>query len=101
MRIVQKNIELDIHLNKGPDVEVILKPVANQLTGETVGDTSEYRAQSDQLKGQKKFLATIHHIKVRGQDFKDIAFKFPEGNEESHHEEDHHEEDDHKGHDHH
>lgn len=58
-----------------------LKPVANPLTGEVVGHTSQYQATSLKLKGLDKFEGTILHINAKGGDFKNVWFVYPEGNE--------------------
>ncbi len=58
-----------------------LKAVENPLTGETVGSTSEFTAQTDALKGLDKFKGTITAVNTKGQDFKDVAFDYPEGND--------------------
>jgi hypothetical protein len=60
---------------------VVLSPVANALTGETIESTSQFEGRSDALKGAKKFAAKIANIKIRGSEFKNVDFKFPEGNE--------------------
>ena len=58
-----------------------LEAVPNVLTGETLGDTSEFTAQSDKLKGAQNFDGVISAINIKGQSFKDVKFRFPEGNE--------------------
>ena len=60
---------------------LVLLPVANALTGETVESTSQFEGRSDALKGAKKFAGKIASIKIRGSGFKNVDFKFPEGNE--------------------
>ncbi|KAB2835485.1 MAG: hypothetical protein F9K51_00110 [Candidatus Dadabacteria bacterium] len=60
---------------------LILKAVSDVLTGETAGDTSEFAARSERLKGVRKFTAVISVISVKGQTFKNIEFRYPEGNE--------------------
>jgi hypothetical protein len=69
---------------------VKLMPVASELTGETVGDTSVYKGQHDEFKGATDFEVTIGAIAVKGIDFEETAFPFPEGNEsDGHHHHDH------------
>jgi hypothetical protein len=58
-----------------------LEPVPDVLTGETVGDTSEFTARSDKLKRAQSFDGVISAINIKGQSFKDVKFRFPEGNE--------------------
>jgi hypothetical protein len=61
---------------------VELSAVANELTGEKVGDTSEFTGQADMLKALKAFDGVIVEITVRGRTFKNVAFKFPQGNDD-------------------
>lgn len=85
VRLSQKTVELKIHREDiESDFTLQLSGVANVLTGETEGDTSEFAAQSDALKGASQFHVEIVSIAVKGQTFTDIDFKFPEGNEETH-----------------
>ena len=85
VRLSQKTIELTIHReDTQSDFTLRLSGVANVLTGETEGDTSQFAAQSDELRGASEFHAEIVSIAVKGQVFTDIDFDFPEGNEEIH-----------------
>ena len=91
VRLSQKTIELKIHREDiGADFSLQLSGVANVLTGETEGDTSQFVVQSDGLKGASEFHAEIASIAIKGQMFTDIDFEFPEGNEEIHGEHDEH-----------
>lgn len=58
---------------------VILQAQANDLTGETVGDSSQFEAQADLLAGVDAFEGIIPSIKVKGQVFENISFQFPQG----------------------
>ena len=85
VRLSQKAIELKIHREDiESDFSLQLSGVANVLTGETEGDTSQFAAQSDGLQGASEFHAEIVSIAIKGQMFTDIDFEFPEGNEETH-----------------
>ena len=91
VRLSQKTVELKIHReDTQSDFTLQLSGVANVLTGETEGDTSQFAAQSDALQGASEFHAEIVAITVKGQMFTDIDFEFPEGNEETHSEHDEH-----------
>lgn len=91
VRLSQKTIELKIHQEDvQSDFSLQLSGVANVLTGETEGDTSQFAAQSDALKGVSEFHAEIVSIALKGQTFTDIDFTFPEGNEQTHSEHDEH-----------
>jgi hypothetical protein len=84
VRIKQNEIELKISTIEGKDmpITVSLKAMANLLSEEKVGDTSQFGGQSDKLKNTKKFEASVNAVTVKGKEFKDVKFKFPEGNEE-------------------
>ena len=85
IRIEQESIELQIVTKKNDSNNetstLLFKPVSNVLTGEKKGDTSEFSAQSDQLKNQDSFEAIISDITVNGVEFNAVEFAYPEGNE--------------------
>jgi len=66
---------------KGAPQTLTLSAVANQATGETVGDTSLYEAQADWLKGVTEFDGTLAGITIRGTSFTNVKFNFPKGND--------------------
>lgn len=66
---------------KGEVLTLALKAQASALTGETIGDASEFSVQDDKLKGIKSFDGELTAIDARGQAFKNVAFNFPKGNE--------------------
>lgn len=69
----------------GQKQTLTFKPVANPATGETVGDTSLYEAQADWI-GQitaEAFNAVVDAITIKGVQFKNVKFNFPNGNEEA------------------
>ncbi len=49
------------------------------------GMASEFAGQSDKLKGAEKFSAVLTSVNVGDKSFKNVGFKYPEGNEEEHH----------------
>ena len=90
VRLSQEAIKLKINPLKSEQTFTLqLTAVANVLTGETQGDTSQFSGGSDELIGASEFHAEIVSIAVKGQTFVDIDFEFPEGNEGAH--DDHHE----------
>ena len=90
IRLTEETIGLTINrLNSEQELTLQLKAVANVLTGETEGDTSQFEGQSDDLAGVTEFHAEIASIVVKGQTFTGVDFNFPEGNEGQH--EEHHE----------
>ena len=86
-----------LELKLAKDSALSLQPVADELTGETKAETSTFRGESEGLKGVDSFEAVLVSIDVKGQSFNDVAFRFPEGNEQSEH--DHDAEEEHTGHD--
>ena len=93
IRLTENTIELKINqLNSEQALALQLNAVANVLTGETEGDSSQFEGQSDALAGVTEFHAEIASIAVKGQIFTDIDFKFPEGNEGRHDEHHNHHE---------
>ena len=79
-----KQEELEIEIEKPKKLVLTLKAVESALTGEKVGNTSEFSTQSDELKGLKEFDANVSKITVKGKEFKKVEFEFPEGNEHQH-----------------
>jgi hypothetical protein len=73
VRIEQKSLRISID-----GVDVDLAGVENPLTGEKVGDTSEFTGQ---IKNVPRFTGRIPSVTIKGQTFKDVSFTFPEGNE--------------------
>ena len=82
---VRMSVEsFDITVQIDDDAEPFALTVAAQessLTGETVGDTSEFAVTSEQLQGLEEFSVLIPSVEIRGVAFEGIAFDFPEGNE--------------------
>lgn len=56
-----------------------LTAVASSLTGETIGDTSQFAGRSDALVGATRFRGVLGRVHVRGQEFHEVPFDFPEG----------------------
>ncbi len=80
VRISQASIKIKVKGKAGPYM-VKLLPIADALTGETAGNTSEYKGVSKKLKGVEKFEGTIGYVKAKGVAFKNVWFLYPEGNE--------------------
>jgi hypothetical protein len=82
VRIAQPEIELVLRLpGSAKAVAVKLTAVANPLTGESLGQSSQFQAHFDALKGVTRFAGTVKQVVARGGTFQDVAFRFPEGNE--------------------
>lgn len=76
--------ELNLSIRKPGDaaeLELTLPAIANALTGEKSGDTSEFSVTDERLKGVKEFQGTLKKLTVKGKDHVDLAIPFPKGNE--------------------
>jgi len=65
----------------GKEEVLMFKAVANNATGEKVGDTSLFEAQADWLKTNAVFDAVLRQLTVRGTTYENITFNFPKGND--------------------
>jgi len=83
VRIEQKQIELRLRPEdkKEEPVLVTLKAVPNVLTGEKEGSTSQFEGEAAALRGATRFSGVIAALAAKGAEFKDVQFRFPEGNE--------------------
>lgn len=83
VRLKQPTIRIRIDRidNKATSATVELTAVANPLTGESVGDTSEFSGSSPALKNAKAFDGVIQDLTARATNFRNVEFRFPEGNE--------------------
>jgi len=57
------------------------RAVANNATGETVGNTSQFEAQADWLRTQTNFDATLKVITIKSSTFTNVTFNFPKGSD--------------------
>jgi hypothetical protein len=81
VRAVQKTIEVKVKAGSAT-FGLTMRALENKLTGETVGDTSQFEVQSDSLKGLKEFDGWIGNVLVKGKAFTNVWFNFPKGNED-------------------
>lgn len=75
VRIKAPSIAL-IAMPGGKYTPLPLQAVANPITGETVGDTSQFEAQADWLKTADEF-AGIVTIEIRGAKFDQVSYSLP------------------------
>ncbi len=61
-----------------------LTATASAVTGETVGNTSQFSAQADWLKTTEKFTGVIPEIEIRGAKFVNVTFAFPKNDGHAH-----------------
>jgi hypothetical protein len=83
VRIPAKSLELALKAG-GTESVLSLAAVANAASGETVGDTSQFEATADSLKGLAAFAGTVKGLNIRGQSFGDVAIQYPEKHESKH-----------------
>jgi hypothetical protein len=63
----------------GQEELLTFRAIANNATGETVGNTSQFEAQAEWLKRETKFSATVPAITIKGSTFTNVTFDFPGG----------------------
>lgn len=77
MRIPAKAITLEVTPAGGAATTLSLTSTANGLTGDTVGNSSQFGGTSAALKGVTAFTGVVKDAVVGGQTFKDITFGYP------------------------
>lgn len=75
VRVTQKEVALTVNVG-GTARTVRLDAVADALTGETVGDTSQFAATDDELRGVASFSGTIQSLSVGGRSFQSVKFEY-------------------------
>jgi hypothetical protein len=78
VRIANETFRVEIKEQPEP---LIFRAVPNTATGETVGNTSLFEAQSDWLQANKNFDAVLKTVTVKGKKYENIPFNFPKGND--------------------
>ena len=81
IRIKQESFDVLVKTMDSQEISWTFQSVENRATGETVGNTSEFHAQLSALPNQNTFEGTIQTVHILGQQFENITFKYPEGNE--------------------
>ena len=54
------------------------KAMADQATGETIGNTSFFQSQADWLKAKTNFTASIKLLQIRDREYRDVPVKYPQ-----------------------
>jgi len=78
LRVAQPSISMALRRGAGDPFDVTLVAVANPLTGETAGDTSEFAATDERLRGPGPIDGVVRSVAVRGTAFADVSFRLPE-----------------------
>lgn len=76
VRVPQTSFEVAARV-AGRDELLQFQAVATPATGETVGDTSQFEARADWLKGRVAFDGVLKEITLKGSKYSNVAFKFP------------------------
>jgi hypothetical protein len=67
---------VEVTVKVGAEKKAIsLKAVANAATGETVGDTSQFEAQADWMKGSAPLEVAVAAIEIKGRRFEGLSGK--------------------------
>ena len=74
VRIKAAAIEASVTVG-GEKKSLALKAVANAATGETVGDTSQFEAQAEWLKGAASVELSVPSIEIKGRRFERLSGK--------------------------
>ncbi len=91
IRLEQKEITLLVSSVNDKEIafSLNLEAVESELTGEKIGDTSQFEGSSPELINAKMFEAQIKSILIKGSSFAEVHFHFPKGNEGDHDDHDH------------
>jgi len=76
-RTTAKTIELQVTPPGGSATALSLASTANGLTGDTVGNSSQFGGTLPALKGQTTFSGVVKSFTANGQTFSDVAFSYP------------------------
>jgi len=83
VRLAQHSIRVRV-LKSAPSEKpftLTLRAIANVLTGEEIGDTSQFEVVSPRLKGLKSFEGRFGSVNIRGLQFDTNTMRYPHGNE--------------------
>jgi hypothetical protein len=80
VRIEAASFEITAKSGDG-DRKLVFRAVADNATGEKVGDTAQFEVQADWLRGVTNFEAVLKDLSIRGSNYRQITFNFPKGND--------------------
>lgn len=81
VRIAAPSVEVTAQV-AGKEEKLLFQPIANNATGEKVGDTSLFEAQAEWVKTTGEFDAVLKEITIHGKTYTNVAFNFPKGSDE-------------------
>ena len=80
MRIPARSISVQVTVPGGAKVDVSLMSTANGLTGDTVGNSSQFGGAQPGLKGVTAFTGVVTQFVAGGQTFTNVGFGYPVNN---------------------
>lgn len=75
VRIPQETIQLQI-VAGGTAFRLDLAAQERAMTGEKKGDTSEFAAQHDRLRGTASFKGVVEDVRIAGRSFQGVKFEY-------------------------
>ncbi len=84
LRIPTKFLEVSARMNSGPEQLLQARAVANPATGEVEGNSAQFEATADWLKGAKDVEGAVKSITLGGKTFTDLKFDWPHGTTPGH-----------------
>ena len=79
--VEEASLTLSIQLGETTS-KLVLQALANPLSGESIGHTSQFVGSSEKLRGVENFKGILASLRIRGMEFKNVPFQFPQGNED-------------------
>ena len=92
IRLEQESIKVNVKIAE-ENLELELKGVASELSGETANNTSQFSAAHEKLEGVEECTVTVASCTIKGKKLENIVFEFK-------HQDDHDHDHDHGDHDH-
>jgi len=77
VRLAWTEFKFDVVVGDAAPVAVAALPVASPLTGETVGDSAQFEAMVEALKGAEKFKVQVPPFEYRGVQVGAMSFDYP------------------------
>ena len=78
VRVEHPSLAVSVRRGDGEPFEMALAAVANPLTGETAGDTSEFSATDERLRGPGPLEGSVVRLGVRGAVYAGLPFRTEE-----------------------
>ena len=84
VKIAQESILINLDTASGEADELELKAVADEITKETVGDTSRFSITDESLKTTESLKGKVLKIEAQGATYTEIAFDLNEKHDHKH-----------------